>query len=98
MRNKSPLFALLVFMLTLVWGQGLAGKEHGTPLAGDRPAALQQDGSDANRPPSDVKPGTPLQNQAPRKPKAPGASDDLEPFKPSEEIEADRAVDFPYDI
>jgi hypothetical protein len=91
MRNNQPLFIILFFMLIF------AGNWPGLTMAGDRPVALEQDGGGV-QPPPDAKPDTPPSNQEPRKPKAPEASGDFKPFKPSEEIEADQSVDFPYDI
>jgi hypothetical protein len=98
MRNKVPLSVLLFCMLALVCGQSLPGDGHGSAMADDKPLALQQDSGSAQQPPSDVKADEPSQTQAPRNPKEAGTPGDLKPFKPSEEIEADQAVDFPYDI
>ena len=95
--RKSPII-IPIIILAVVWGQGLAGNGYSSTIAGDQPAVLEQDGSGANLPPSDVTPDASPQNETPRKQKAPGASGDLTPFKPSEEIEAGQAVDFPYDI
>ncbi len=47
----------------------------------------------------DIRPDDPNASATDSKPPpAASESDDLEPFKPSQEIEADQGVDFPYDI
>ena len=61
----------------------------------------RQEAADAtgNTAEKDARPDDPNAAAADSKPPpAASESDDLEPFKPSQEIEADQGVDFPYDI
>ena len=69
------------------------GKSDGT-----RPALLQDNEKGTEKPESNEEPGPLVPGKDTNRPKAPAESGPLTPFKPSEEIRADQAVDFPYDI
>jgi hypothetical protein len=62
------------------------------------PVLLQNTDKGTEKSESNAEPGSSAPDQSTTRPKVPGKSDELTPFKPSEEIEADQAVDFPYDI
>ncbi len=62
------------------------------------PALLQDAEEGAEKSESTTEPGPAEPDKDTTRPKAPGESGTLTPFKPSEEIRADQAVDFPYDI
>ena len=63
-----------------------------------RPALLQDNGKGTEKPDSNEEPGPSVPGKDTNRPKAPAESGPLTPFTPSEEIRADQAVDFPYDI
>lgn len=102
MHNKKHLPVFQIMMLVLIWSQCLAGNIPHLPAITDLPgggagAAVMQEGGNGTKPPRVAAPDTPPEAPV-QSPKTPAAQDTLEPFKPSEEIEADQAVDFPYDI
>ena len=96
MRNKLlPVSGMIIlFSLFSIVSMGFSGTDgfHGKPVL------LQEAEDGAEKAESTTEPGPAEPDKDKARPKAPGESGPLTPFKPSEEIRADQAVDFPYDI
>lgn len=98
MRNNRLLIAFLVALITLICSQAFGRHLSDRVETIHRPLPMQQEGNGSQQPQEDMEPDASPADKNKREKKQTEASDPFKPFTPSEKIEADQAVDFPYDI